>query len=204
MIVASFFAPREDRWGCDYDRLLMLLDASCKRFGLQHVVISDEPRPAPLETAQFALPANLMQALLFGQFLFLNSTPGPVLFVGADCLIVKDPRPVLAGDLTVTIGPFSDCEMNTGAIWCADGPTCAPIWKAALESKPEKWGQDQTSLYAAVQACELGVGRVRCEDHNWAPDSAGDDAGLPTVAHFRGRRKAFMEDWAKRHLGIGA
>lgn len=206
MIVASIFAPRYEKWaGCDYDALLMLLDASCKRLGLRHVVISDRPRPAPLETAIFDLPEELMPLLLDGQRQFLELTRGPVLFVGADCLVTKDPRPVLQGDLTVTTSPtFSDCEMNTGAIFCADGKTCAPIWKAALDRKPVTWGEDQSSLYAAVQLSDLDVRKVPAELHNWAPEHVEDPAGMPTVVHFRGKRKTWMAEWARRHLDLVA
>lgn len=203
MIVASIYAHRYEKWpGCDYDALLLLLDASCRRVGLRHVVISDRPRPAPLETAVFDLPHELMPLLIDGQRRFLGETPGPVLLVGADCLVTRDPRPTLAGDLTITIGPFSDCEMNTGAIWCADGPACAPVWQAALARFPLRWGEDQTCLYAAIQASGLDVRRVRAEQHNWAPAHVDDAAGMPTVVHFRGRRKAMMRPWAARHLGI--
>lgn len=206
MIVASFYAPRFEKWpGVDYDALLQLVDRSCRRVGLEHVVISDGERPVPLKTAPFDLPENLMQAILDGQRQFLAATPGPVLLIGADCLVTRDPRRFLAGDLTITTSPtFSDCEMNTGAIWCDDGPRCAPIWQAALDRNPREWGEDQTALYAAIQASGLHVERLRAEDHNWAPRDASDPAGLPTIVHFRGRRKAFMAEWAQRHLGLVA
>lgn len=206
MIVASFFAPRLDKWGVDYDALLLLLDASCRRLGLRHVVISDEARPAPLETARFDLPDNLMQAILDGQRQLLEATPGAVLLVGADCLLTRDPRPVLGEcvDMVVTIGPFSDCPMNTGAIWCADGPTCAPVWRAAADRGPRDWGEDQIALYASVRDSGLRVREVNAESHNWAPTSPDDGAGMPVVAHFRGHRKTFMAAWAERHLGISA
>jgi hypothetical protein len=204
VIVASFFAPRYEKWpGCDYDKLLLLLDKSCRRFGLEHVVISDTLRPG-LNTALYDLPAELMPAILTGQRNFLAATPGPVLLVGADCLLTKDPRPVLAGDITVTIGPFADCEMNTGAVWCASGARCAPAWDAALDDGPLEWGDDQRMLYEAIQESGLDVRKVRCEDHNAAPDNIDDDAGMPTVVHFRGRRKSWMGAWGQRYLGIAA
>jgi hypothetical protein len=203
--VASFYAPRFEKWsGVDYDSLLMLLDASVWRlgFGFEHVVISDSERPAPLKTARFDLPDNLMAAILDGQRQFLAATPGPVLLVGADCLLTRNPRPVLSEgiDMAVTIGPFSDCPMNTGAIWCADGPTCAPVWQAALDREPREWGEDQTTLYAAVKNSGLRVREVCAEQTNWAASGPADDAGMPVVVHFRGRRKAFMAEWARRHL----
>jgi len=204
VIVASFFAPRVEKWGCDYDALLMMLDASCRRLGLRHVVISDRNRPAPLETTRFDLPENLMLALLDGQRQFLAVTPGPVLLVGADCLVTRDPKPFFVGNMAVTIGPFSDCPMNTGAIFCADGPTCAPVWQAALDRRPLEWGDDQRALYAALKTSGLDYCELPCEAHNWAPDHVGDHAGMPTVVHFRGRRKTFMAEWARRHMGLAA
>lgn len=202
MIVASFFAPREDRWGCDYIALLRLLDASCRRFGLLHWVISDNASLG-LNTFLCRLPPNLMAATLEGQRQFLVDAQEPVLFVGADCLVTRDPRPLLAGDLMITTSPtFSDCEMNTGAIWCADGPRCAPVWRAALDRNPTAWGDDQTALYAAIQASSLRTVRLSAEDHNWAPRDTEDNAGMPTVVHFRGRRKSFMAAWAERHVDL--
>ena len=205
MIVASFFAPRFEKWpGVDYDALLMLLDASCRRLGLPHIVISDAERPAPLISSICSMPQNLMLAILDGQRQLLEVTDGPVLLVGADCLLTRDPRPFLLGDLAITLGPFTDCPMNTGAIWCRDGATCACVWRAALDLNPVDWGDDQRVLYRAVKASGLNVALLRCEDHNWAPDNVSDPAGMPTVVHFRGPRKAWMAAWAARHMGLRA
>lgn len=201
MIVASFFAPREDRWGVDYIPLLRLLDASCRRFGLDHVCISDRDLKA-VDTLVCKLPNNLMLALLDGQRQCLEWAQEPILFVGADCLIAKDPRTINGGDLTITIGPFADCEMNTGAIWCHNPARCVPIWRAAVDSKPTEWGEDQTALYEAVKASGASVNRVPCESHNWAPDNEDDSASMPTVVHFRGNRKRFMAQWARRWMDL--
>jgi len=204
MIVASFFAPRYEKWpGCDYDALLRLLDASCKRFGLDHWVISDSNRPGDLQTFRCKLPENLMQAFLDGQMQFLSYAQEPVLLVGADCLITRDPRPLLLGDITCTTSStFSDCEMNSGAIWCM--PSQSHVWRNALARNPVEWGQDQTCLYAAMQESCVDLATVRAEDHNWAPETVEDNAGMPTVVHFRGRRKSWMAEWARRHMGLVA
>ncbi len=203
MLVASFYAPRFEKWpSVDYDALLLLLEASCRRFELPHVVITDQKRPAPLLSCVCKLPENLMLAILEGQRQLLEMMEGPVLLVGADCLLARDPRPYLAGDIAVTIGPFSDCAMNTGAIWCRAGHVCAPLWQAALELRPREWGDDQRALYSSIRESGLRVVEHRCEQHNWAPDNVTDPAGLPTVVHFRGRRKSWMAAWASRHLGL--
>lgn len=200
MIVASFYAPRFDKWGCDYIELLKVLDASCERWGVRHVVISD--RQLPFDTFVCDLPENLMLAILDGQRQFLESTDDEVLLTGADCVIAQDPRGRLEGhDMAITIGPFADCEMNTGAIWCA-GKRCAPVWREALKSQPREWGEDQVALYGAVRASGLRVLRHRCETHNWKPGSAQDSAGRPVVAHFRGRAKKYMRQWAWLHLAL--
>lgn len=207
MIVASFYAPRFEKWdGCDYDQLLLLLDKSCKKLGLEHVVISDEIRPEPLKTIKFDLPENLMQAIISGQGKFLDRTPGEILLVGADCLLTK--RFYVKGmsniDLVITTDDeFSDCRMNTGMIWCQDGPTCAPIWHEALRARPDKWGDDQTCLYSAIKNSNLIIAEVECNKYNKAPESISDNANLATVIHFRGgNRKKFMHKWAERHLDI--
>ena len=199
MIVASFYAPRHDVWGCDYDALLDLLDASCKRLGLAHQCISDEPRPR-VATALMPLPKELMQAILEGQWRFLCEAKGPVFFTGADCLVTRDPTPYFAGDLTITVGPFTDCRMNTGAVFVPDPAKCAPVWRKALDMRPTKWGEDQTSLYSAILESGLDVRELAAKEHNWAPGSPEDDAGMPTVVHFRGRRKAWMQPWSERFL----
>lgn len=205
MIVASIFAPREgeNRWNCDYDDLLMLLDESCDRFSLKHVVISDCVRPEPLETRIYDLPQNLMQVLLDGQRQLLEDSDEAVLLVGADCLIGYDPRQFFLQDLTITVDDsFSDCRMNTGAIFCSNGKKCAPIWAEALKANPREWGEDQVALYNAVCASGLGVREIQCERHNRAPENK-DDGRLSTVVHFRGRRKEYMRAWAKRFMDIG-
>lgn len=211
MIAASFHAPRFDRWGCDYDALLRLVDASCRRVGIRHAVITDAGREPPASVAGIEhfparLPENLMRAILEGQRQFLAhvATQGgePVLLIGADCLVVSDPRKLALPDVTITTGPFSDCRMNTGAIWCASPAACVPTWAAARDGCAGNWGDDQTSLLQALEASQLAITEVPADLHNRAPDHERDDAGMPTVAHFRGNRKAWMGAWARRWLDL--
>jgi len=201
MKVASFYAPRFDQWHCDYADLLLSVQASCDALGLEHVVISDR-QIGRFDCAIFDLSPNLMHALLDGQRQYLETQDGPVLLIGADCLVCRDPRGECPADMAITIGPFSDCEMNTGAIWCASGRRAAPVWTEALKAMPSEWGQDQTALYAAVNASSLSITRHACETHNWAPEHVQDRCGPPVVAHFRGPRKGFMHAWAFHHLGL--
>lgn len=211
MIVASFYSPRpheeSKRWRCDYDALLMLVEASCRRFKLQHLVISDKVRPLPLTTFLSKLDENLMKSFIYGQHDLLIRAREPVLLIGADCLIIKDPKPwTIDCDIAITLGPFADCEMNTGAIWCNDPWKCSKIWERAFcEKKLVEWGDDQKAIYSAIldaeERSEIKINRLRCEQHNWAPDNLHDKI-FPTIAHFRGTRKQFMISWAKKHLDL--
>ena len=204
MIVVSFFAPRFEKYaGVNYDELLFLLDKSCKKLDFKHMVISDESRPKPLNTYLTYLPENLMQAFLYGQTKFLSETKEPVLFVGADCLLTRDPRPYFSDDLSITTSDsFQDCKMNTGAIFVKNPELCSHVWLDALGLKPKEWGEDQIFLYKTIKESNLKVKEIRCEDHNWAPRNIHDDAGMPTVVHFRGKRKSFMPQWAEKYLKI--
>lgn len=206
MIVVSFYAPRFERYtSCNYDELGLLLDKSCKKLGLNHVVISDSFRPKPMETFLTKLPQNLMQAILYGQMKFMEQSREPILFVGSDCLITKRVGLNLDSlqDIAITTSvEFTDCVMNTGAIWIRDGGICVGVWRQALETEPKKWGEDQISLYDAICGSKLNILKLRCEEHNWAPNSIDDDAKMPTVVHFRGNRKLFMKSWAEKYLEI--
>ncbi len=202
MIVASFYAPRYEKWpGCDYDELLLLVDKSCKKLGLNHIVISDSFRPKPLNTFVTRLPENLIQAILYGQWKFLQESQEPILLIGADCLLTKL-IPEFEEDIGITLGPFSDCKMNTGMVYVKDGKKSEQVWAAALELNPTVWGQDQTFLYESILESGLDIKELRCEEYNWAPNNIHDDAGLPYVVHFRGKRKSFMKNWAKTYLEI--
>lgn len=207
MIVASFYTPRPQEYPdkqYDFDELLMLLDKSCKKLDFKHMVISDEPRPKPLNTYLTYLPKNLMEAFLYGQMSFLREVKEEVLFVGADCLLTRDPRPFFQSDLTITTSStFSDCKMNTGAIFVKNTKLCLDVWIEALELEPKDWGDDQKCLYKMIKEYKgLDFKELRCEEHNWAPDDLNDNAHMATVVHFRGKRKSFMKDWASKYLGI--
>jgi hypothetical protein len=144
-----------------------------------------------------------MMAFIYGQWKLLFASKEPVLFTGADCLLTRDPRPFFQGDLTITTSDtFSDCKMNSGAIFVKNPNLCSSIWANALNKTPKEWGEDQTCLYKAILESNFDVKEIRCEDHNWAPRDLDDDAGLPTIVHFRGKRKSFMKDWANKYLGI--
>lgn len=210
MLVASFYAPRLPT-PTNYLECLSVLQASCDRLGLRHVVISDRKLPG-FDCAMYDLADNLMMACIQGQRWFLEDTPGPVLLTGADCIITRDPRPVLDGcDVAVTVHPFSDCCLNTGLVAVADSKRAAKLWRKAETSNPVEWGDDQHALKRALDPVTphpgegmrhgLRVKFLPCTQYNWSPEAADDDAGMPLIAHFRGeRRKGWMRPWYKRFL----
>jgi hypothetical protein len=221
MNVVSFLSPRprDPHWSPHYDQCVAAQKISCTKFGLRQIVITDPGISfgAAVETFEVDLPAALMPALLAGQFAYLNSAAfdADTILTGVDCLIGKDPRAVFDGgsedwDVAVTIGPFSDCPLNTGAIFCrhGTGPALAEIWRVALAGMGSRWGDDQRALAGELGSAldpvrtlrnGLRVGYLRCEEHNWAPEHERDRVEA-TVVHFRGARKEYIGRWCARFL----
>lgn len=220
MIVASFFAPRPEhpRWR-DYIPSLRLLQASCDRLGLQHVVLGDTPVEG-FDVLQVPdLPRELMPAFLAAQKHGIETLDDDLLLVGADCVIARDPsEPLTAGaDLTVTLGDFWDCRMNTGTIWVRreSRVAAAELWGRALAGMGHAWGDDQLALAAQVAPLPpappvieprlgLMVQFLDVDPWNLAPENEHHDCRHAVVLHFRGNRKGWSGRWCQRFLGFGA
>lgn len=219
MIVASFFAPRPEhpRWR-DYLPGLHLLQASCDRLGLRHVVIGDEPVDGFDVLSVPDLPRPLMPAFIAGQRHAIETLEDDLLLVGADCVIAKDPSgPLLHADITVTLGDFWDCQLNTGTIWVRNAARAkaAAMWADALDGLEDIWGDDQRALCAqfeplpdlrflprierrqSVSVCFLPV-----DPWNLAPVAPADDCSHAVVLHFRGNRKEWATEWCERWIGL--
>lgn len=216
MIVLSFYTHREDKWGVNYHDCLAVLQESCNRLGLRHMVISDQQQ-GPFETFITDLPQNLMQAFITGQRNARRDLDGPLLFTGADCILTRDPRPdFIECEMAFTVWPFGDCCLNTGLVYAA-GKGATVLWDKALETQTiDAWGDDQLAIKAVLEPVPRQVGapvdeyrlgmRVRwlsCKTHNWAPDNQDDDAKMPVIAHFRGTRKPWMRPWYDRFVKGG-
>lgn len=221
MIVASFYAPRPEhpRWR-DYLPSLALLQASCDRLGLRHVVLGDAPVDGFEVFLERDLPRALMPAVLAAQEAGIRCLDDDLLLVGADCVIAREPREPLDGaDMAVTLGDFWDCPLNTGAIWVkreARG-AAADLWARAAAGMGGEWGDDQLALAMQVSplpdlrrlpAVEnrrgLQVRFLRAEEWNLAPDREDHDCSGAAVLHFRGARKEWSGRWCRRFLGFGA
>lgn len=219
MIVASFFAPRPEhpKWR-DYLPSLRLLQTSCDRLGLRHVVIGDAPLPG-FEVFSADLPRDLMPAFVLGQALAIDALDDDLLLVGADCVIARDPRAVLRDcDVAVTLGDFWDCQLNTGAIWIARAVRrrAAKMWLSAFADMGLKWGDDQLAIAAQFEPLAdlrllpvteerqgLRVKFLPVDPWNLAPSDPLDDCSHAAILHFRGNRKAWSPAWCQRFLGFG-
>ncbi len=219
MIVASFLAPRPEhpKWR-DYLPSLRLLQASCDRLGLPHVVIGDAAIPG-FVVFRADLPRDLMPAFVLGQAAVMDALDDDLLLVGADCVIARDPRAVLRDcDIAVTLGDFWDCRLNTGAIWIgrAVRRRAAAMWRQAHAEMGVLWGDDQLAIAAQFEPLpdlrllplveerqELRVKFLPVDPWNLAPASAEDDVSHAAILHFRGNRKAWSPAWCQRFLGFG-
>jgi len=216
MNVVSFFAPRHEHpFYQDYTPFLDILRASCAKFGHRHLVITDDPKMGP-DAFGVALPHNLMKAIIQGQLAYLNSREAleDTVFVGADCVLARDPAEVfkMPFDVAFTTGPFSDCILNTGAIFIRGGADVRHIWAKAFAGMGEEWGDDQKALAAVVSptiepSITAGDGPIirflPVDPYNLAPEYPDDDCMRGVILHFRGPRKAWMKDYCAKWLGIG-
>lgn len=213
MNVVSFYAPRpEHPLFQDYNPFLKLLDASCEKYGHKHIVLTDDASAikdcAAYETP---LPRSLMKATITAQLAYLSDPlfiNAPTLLTGADCVLANDPMAAMGNfDLGITLGDFTDCRMNCGAIFIPCPSDVAHIWAHALDRCGDAWGDDQTSLYDEIlkarRSSGLLVKEYPVDPYNLAPEHPGDDCTRGVVLHFRGPRKAWMATYCHKWLGIG-
>lgn len=211
--VVSFYAPRpEHPRFCDYLPMLRLLEASCRRYGHRHIVLSDTALDG-FEVFRCDLPRELMPATIEAQLQYLKAHNTPTLLTGADCVLGMDPEAVFERtfDIAMTTDHFPGFCLNTGAMFIRDCPLAAAFWQQARSICGSSWGDDQLCLeqvfHAKPDPCAYVMpdGQViEClpmKGYHYAPPRLGkhEDA---VVIHFRGRRKAFMADYCAQHLGL--
>src|SRR6185437_3434583 len=216
--VVSFYAPRPDHpFFQDYLPFLEILGESCRKYGHRHIIITDADLVTDAgELFKTEMPHNLMRAIIAGQLAYLKSplAEDNSILVGADCVLARDPEEVFQQAFAVafTTGPFTDCILNTGAIFTRGRAPVAYIWERALERMDDEWGDDQKALAAVVRptlhpSVAAGPGLIirfmPVDPYNLAPDHPGDDCRRGYILHFRGPRKAWMKDYCAKWLGVG-
>lgn len=216
MKIVSFYAPRpEHPLFQDYTPFLRVLEASCQKFGHEHIVLSDV-QISGFKTFKTDLPRPLMKAFIKAQLDFLKSGPfaDDIIFVGADGVLANDPADIFDGsfDIGITTHNFSDCWLNSGAIFIPKGVDAAPIWQSAYDICGEEWGDDQLSLAEQFKPLTLEhgvyerrgyrVGFLPVDPWNLAPDNENHDCSHAKILHFRGPRKRWMSDYCRKFLGV--
>ncbi len=214
MHVVSMYCPRpEHPYFQDYRPFLRLLRQSCERFGHRHLVLTDDPMEVGDDDAYpVHVPRSLMKATIAAQLAYLSDpamADQPTLLVGADCVLAKDPEMLAASDadISITVGDFADCRMNTGCCYIPRPARLAGVWAEAMTHVGDDWGTDQTALYLAIRKAAmtgLKVLELPVDPFNLAPTSPSEDCTRGVVVHFRGPRKRWMVDYCHKWFGLGA
>jgi len=224
LVVCSFFVDRRADFpdAVDYVSLLKALDWSCRRLGLQHVVLTDHATKPEIESAgigtfAFDLPRNLMRALTEAQARFIEDwrISGDILLTGADCLIRRDFRGHLPEtDLSIILRPgHKRHRINNGFMFipAASREKVAPLFRRIADSTGPAMCDDMVAVeralapmpddYCLTERAGLTVNFLPMGIWNAGPKTADDPAEQAYVLHFRGKaRKAVMLEWAARHM----
>ncbi len=226
LAVASFWVHRPEEFPeprADYPAMLRILQRSCERLNLRHVVLTDL-RTVTERCDDLAgirafvgenIPSPLMQATteLHAQFL---SAPiiDDVLFVGADTIVLKDPRLFFPADadLCVTLRPgHSRYPINNGAQYVRNHARerVAAVYRRMADMTGKNWGDDQRALqdvlapmpknWGEYERAGLKVRFLPMSGFNDVPATPNDRVRHAVLLHFRGRRhKPKFFPWAKR------
>jgi hypothetical protein len=221
--VASFWChrPVEHPNAADYPALLRILQTSCDRLGLKHVVLTDHATmasgrwPQGIEGWPTDLPSPLMKAATEAQARYLESRPaGDTLFVGADCIILQNPvdhYPEGPGLCLTYRGLDAKYPINTGSQFIRRHSLgrVARIYRRVADTCQKYWCADQAALQQALAPLpsEYGVHERRGVQVAFLPmfpfnvfPAPEDRAKSAVILHFKGkRRKGCMVDWAQRH-----
>jgi hypothetical protein len=222
--VVSFWVWRPEEFpdAADYPAMLRILDASCRRLGLRHVVLTDMKSrtsalwPNGLEAFIGDAPKPLMRACTALQAQWLEAAPdGDTLFVGADCIMLADPArfyPAGPGLCVTYRHAAARYPINTGAILVRQVALdrVAPLFRRIAERCGETWCDDQRAIQAEFEPMPAmyGIHRRHGIDvaflpmarFNVLPAGLSDQCRGVVMLHFRGKaRKQFFFDWAARH-----
>ncbi len=229
-MVCSFwvYRPVEHPTAFDYPVLLRILQTSCDRLGLRHVVLTDhatlasERWPAGIEGLASDLPLPLMQAATTAHANLLEAMPAnDVLFVGADCILLRDPSSHVPSDVALSLTyRHADARypINNGFMYVhrsAMAHTSA-LFRRVADRCGAVWCDDQRALIAELSPMPASCGIYEragmrvcflpMMPFNNMPRTVDAPAGSAVAFHFRGKqhatgqhRKELMVAWAQRH-----
>lgn len=223
--IASFWVlrPEEHPKAADYPAMLRILQASCDRLDLRHVVLTDERTAASPQWPEGIepwvaddVPQPLMKACTEVQAQYLDSErDADVLFVGADAILLADPREHCPpdADLCVTARRPSDRldAINNGFMlvrnWANEKAAC--LYRRVANRCGAEWRDDQKALVAELapvpltpgthERAGMNVAFLPMRRFNHAPLWSGDPCKDVVLLHFRGQeRKKQLFAWAKK------
>jgi hypothetical protein len=223
--ICTVFTPQENHvsWRDDYIRLIMLQQASARRVGYSHVVVSDVELGGGLDTMLVRLPKELMRAMIVGCIERLRRpVEGHLVLVDVDCLVEQDLRSVFDRtgpghgpfNLGLTFRDNARAPINNGVMYVHhDGVARARrFFEQALEVCGTHWGADQEAISqvaSPVVNWERNAERAGCTVRFF---SSKRFASVPKqhlarhtdsfMVHFKGETKVWMEDYARKFLGI--
>jgi hypothetical protein len=208
--------------------MLRILDRSCQRLGMRHVVLTDhETRASALWPADVAghamhLPMPLMQAATAAHAQYLETMPeGDTLFVGADCIFLSDPMKRCPKEPALCLtyrSPSANYPINNGFMLVRQHalPKVAALYRRVADRTGTKWCDDQRALRAELEPMPSTCGvHVRAgmivafmpmKLFNSLPYNVDDACLGKVMLHFRGKqhatgqhRKDLLFAWAARH-----
>lgn len=131
-----------------------------------------------------------------------------ILQIATDILVCQDVSDVFEKDFHVAACQYPLKDRADGA-FCGDvnfiKPVGRQLWREALDiyrALPEKqrdgWEGGQTALTIAFAKTGLKVLPLDYDTYCWTPEGSNQRLDGVKIAHFRGKRKRFMKDYAER------
>lgn len=220
--------PVEHPGAADYPAMLRILQRSCDKFRMRHVVLTDNETlasalwPKGIEGWATDLPSPLMQACTEVQARYLESIPETdTLFVGADCIFILDPAKFYPEEPALCLTyrhPEANYPINTGAQFIRRHSIdkVAALYRRIADRCGTKWCDDQRSIRAELEPmppecgvytrADMSVAFLPMKTFNRLPKSVFDRCHGAVMLHFRGKqhstgqtRKELLFAWAKAH-----
>lgn len=215
----------------DYLSMLKILNRSCKRAGFEHAVLTDLETKPKIEAAGigafgYDLPRNLMKASTEAHARWMEDRrlhAYHTIFVGADCLIVRDFRAELP-DCDLAIAYMKDHKrwhINNGFVYipARSREKVAPLMRAIADDTSEEMFDDMLAFeralapmppdFGAYERAGLKVEFLPLPKWNRymakckaTPKPLLDNGEGANVLHFMGGHangKALYFEWAKLH-----
>jgi hypothetical protein len=229
LVVASYYFDRRkqhtDARAVPYLELLGILDRSAKRFGFEHVVLTDCRTAEAITEAGLIpfmvdLPQNWMQATTEVHARWLESPHSEgcgTIFVGADCIIRRDFRDELPeGDVALAyMKGHKRWRINNGFMYvpAESRAKVQPLFRLIANDTGVTVGEDMSAIeralvpvprdYGLAERRGLAVNFLPLEKWNYGYHIAvTDPAEGANVLHFMGDwedGKRRMIAWAARH-----